>query len=313
MATLILIFLCLVLSAFFSCSEMAFVSCNKLVLRQRVLEGSREALIVDQFHRDPKKFLAFILVGNNLVNVSTVALTTYLLKAWFGLESELLVTLIVAPLLILFGETIPKDYGRQMANHAIYEMAPLLRFVYTCLKPLTSAILVAGDAFFRLLGSYEKKSPFVTKEEFSYLIEESVKQGVLQEHEKRLVDVIMNFRRIRVEQMMNHLAQVPHIEIASKVGDLKHLARETGGSFILVYEELPQIIVGVIYVFDVLFETDDTKPLTAFLRPPLFLSHSVSAEKGFLRLQEKRQSFAVVVDEEREAVGTVTIDNLLAF
>jgi CBS domain containing-hemolysin-like protein len=80
---------------------------------------------------------------------------------------------------------------------------------------------------------------------------------------------------------------------------------------VLVYEEIPSIIVGMIYVFDLLFEEDEKKGLKNYLRAPIFLPRSTSNEKAFLTLQEKRQSFALVTDMKREVIGAVPIERLL--
>lgn len=307
-----LIVLCFALSAFFSGSEMAFVSCNKLRLKRLVSEKKKDALLVDEFHKHPKNFLASLLFGNNLVNVTVTALTAYVFKSHLGIENEFLVTLVVAPVLIIFAETVPKDYARLKADEIIYQWAPLMNVFYRLSQPFSRLVLFLTDTLLKLFGNYEKKSPFVTKEEFHYLINESVRQGVVKEHEKRLVETILNFERIRVEEVMIPLNRVSQVEINKKVGDLKEIARRTSASFVLVYEEIPSIIVGVIYVFDTLFETNENQPLTHFLRPPLFISKDDSAEKAFLKLQENHQSFAVVLNEFREEIGVVSIDNLLA-
>ncbi len=307
-----LIALCFVLSAFFSGSEMAFVSCNKLRLKRYVSEKKKGADMIEHFHRHPKDLLASLLVGNNLANVTVTALTAYLFQQHLGTDNEFLVTLTVAPLLIIFAETIPKDYGRQKADEIVYQLAPVMAFFVRLFRPFVRGILFITDALLKALGSSEKKSPFVTKEEFHYLINESVRQGVISEHEKRMVDTILNFEKIRVEEVMTALDRAAQLELGKKVGDLKALARKTGAPFVLVYEEIPSIIVGVIYVFDTLFETDDNRSLTSFLRAPLFVPKDTSAEKAFLKLQQSHQSFAVVVDEDQEAVGVVGIDNLLS-
>lgn len=308
-----LIACCFLLSIFFSMAEMAFVSANRLKLRKLVREKKKEALIVQGFHRNPKQFLASVLIGNNLVNISFVVMVTYLFEKYLNVENQWLVTLVTAPFLIIFAETAPKDYGRQQANHVIYQIARPLQFVCRLFSPVTASILWLGDILLKIFRSYEKKSPFVTKEEFAFVIEESAKHGVITNEEKRLVGIILNFERIRVEEMMVPLREVPHIDITKNVWELKDIARRSKKPFVLVYEEIPSIIVGTIYIFDVLFERNENRPLGAFLKPPLFVFKDESAEKTFLKLQQNHQSFAVVLDENREAIGTVSIDDLLAF
>jgi len=313
MSVILIIGVCFFLSALFSAAEMAFVSSNKLKLRELLKEKKKEAFIVQGFYRNPRNFLAVVLICNNLVNISIVALATYLVKEFFRIENEWVITLGVAPALIIFAETVPKAYGRQRANQLIYQIAPGLNFFYRLLSPVSRFFLGFGDFLLKWVGGSEKKTPFVTKEEFTYVIEESTRQGVISDEERRLVEIILNFERIRVGEVMTPLRDVPHIEITKNVWDLKDLARKSHKPFILVYEEIPSIIVGAIYVFDILFERNESRSLTAFLKAPLFVFEDFSAEKTFLKLQQNHQSFAVVLDENREAVGVVCIDDLLTF
>jgi len=308
-----LLICCFSLSIFFSAAEMAFVSSSTLRLRKLLREKNAQALIVQGFHRHSRDFLASVLIGNNLVNISFVVIVTYLMRDYFGLENEWIVTLVTAPLLIIFAETVPKAYGRQKANQLIYKIAHPLRFFYRLFRPLTRSILWSSDIVLKAFGGYEKKSPFVTKEEFAFVIEESAKNGVITDEEKRIVGIILNSERTRVEELMVPLHEVPHIDLTGNVWELKNLARKSRKSFALVYEEIPQIIVGTIYMFDVLFERNENRPLASFLKPPLFVFKDESAEKTFLKLQQNHQSFAVVLDENREAIGVVSIDDLLAF
>ena len=172
-------------------------------------------------------------------------------------------------------------------------------------------ILKGVDFVLRNFKSKPRQSIFVNEEEFRSLIEESTKSGVVAPHEKRLIDTILDFERIHVESVMIPVSKVSNVSITGKVGEVKEIARRTQARMILVYEEIPSLIVGMIYVFDLLFEENDKQGLKNYLRSPIFLPRNTSIEKAFLTLQEKRQSFAVVTDMRREVVGVVPIERLL--
>ena len=101
-------------------------------------------------------------------------------------------------------------------------------------------------------------------------------------------------------------------EFRQRVLERYRKAHQTGSRIILVYEEIPTLVIGMIYVFDLLFDEDESKGLAEFLRSPIFLSRETSLEKAFLTLQERRQSFALVTDARREVVGVVEIEKLAA-
>ncbi len=311
MSLIFFFFLCVALSAFFSGSEMAFVSANKLKLREAADQGDAAAKKTIRLQESPQHFLTVILIGNNLVNVAAASIVGYLLNVYFGLESEWLVTAIVAPLVIIFGETLPKNYCRIRSQNFLSKYGGTLEFLVKIMRPLVLVVLKAID--FVLGPSSLEKSPniFVSEKEFRLMIEESTHSGVIERHEKRLIDTILDFERIQVESVMTPVEKVPKIEISETLTQAKGIARETHSRMMLVYEEVEDIIVGMVYVFDLLFEAEEMRGLKKYLRSPLFISRTTSLEKAFLTLQEKRQSFAAVTNVEGEVVGVVAIEKLV--
>ena len=311
--TLLLLFVgSLILSAFFSASEMAFVSANRIQLREAADSGNRSAQRIVPLLERPHHFLTTLLIGNNIVNITATAILTYALKKGFDLESGWLVTAIMAPLLIVFGEMVPKDYGRLRSQNFLLSFAGLLNLLSYIFKIPVWLTLRAVDSLLGSIGSEEQKSIFVDEAEFRSLIEESTKTGILEHHEKQLIDTILDFERILVDSVMIPVDKVPKVNITSSVKTVKDLARRTKTRMVLVYEEIPTLVVGMIYVFDLLFEKHETQLLKKFLRSPIFLPQQTSIEKAFLTLQNKRQSFAVVMDANAEVIGVVPIERLLA-
>lgn len=313
MIVLILLFVvCLVLSAFFSASEMAFTSTNKLKLRELADKGNKPAQGIMRLYDYPQRFLTAILINNNLANLTATAVLTVALQNYFGIANEWVVTAILAPVLIVFGEMVPKDYGRLQSREFLLRHSTLLGILSRLFHYPILAVLKAVDLFLGPLGAATHKSIFVDEEEFHLLIDESAKSGVVSLHEKQLIDTILNFERIHVESAMIAVDKIPKVPLIGRVGDVKEIARRTGSKMVLVYEEIPTLIVGMLYVFDLLFEERDDQNLKNYLRSPIFLSRTTSIEKAFLTLQQKRQSFAVVTDDDGEVIGAVPIERLLA-
>ena len=127
-----------------------------------------------------------------------------------------------------------------------------------------------------------------------------------------MVERILDFERIPVERVLTPVASVPQIELSQTVGEAKEKVRLTGSKILLVYEEIPSIVIGMIYVFDLLFVADEKMGLAKFLRSPILLPKQTPLEKAFLTLQAKRQSFALVTDPRREVSGIINIENLIA-
>ena len=199
-------------------------------------------------------------------------------------------------------------HGQQLLLRHANTMSLFSKLFYT-----PSSFLLRGiDAVLNAFGIDRTKNIFVSEKEFRMLIEESTHTGVVERHEKQLIDMILDFERIRLESVLTPLEHAAKLPIQATVKDVKAVARQTKTPMILVYEEIPSLIVGMIYVFDLLFEENEQQGLKPYLRSPVFLSKETSLEKAFLTLQQKRQSYAVVTDQAREVLGVVPIERLLA-
>ena len=303
----------LAFSAFFSAVEMAFVSSDRVNIREKADSGDRNARRVTRFYQDPHNFLTTILIGNNFANVLGTAILTYMMSEYFGIANEWVVTAIMAPLLLVFSEITPKEYSRAHSNQVLTGSALILEGITKLLSFFTKILMHGVDFFLKPLGGLEKRSIFVSEQEFRYLVEESLKTGVVGQHEKKIIDTILDFERMRVHAVMTPVDQAPKVELHASIKDVKAIARETGATMLLVYEEIPSIVVGMIYVFDLLFEEDESCGLRSFLRSPVFIRETTSCETAFFTLQQRRQSYAVVVDAQQEVIGAVPIERLLVF
>lgn len=305
--------LALVASTFFSGVEMAFVSGNKLKLRELADGGNRRAGFIMKLHQKQNYFLTAILIGNNVANVAAVSILTYFFQERFGGSSEWLVTVIMAPILIVFAEMAPKDYGRLRAIPFLLSQVFWLKWFYRILYLPIAVFFKIMNLILPSLQKREQRGMFVNEDEFRSLIEESTRKGIVGKQEERLIRTILDFERLQVQAVMIPVAKVPMADIHHKVEDVKRIARETHSKMVLVYEEIPSIVVGMVYVFDILWEENNAKGLHDFLRSPIFISESAPIEKAFLLLQQKRQSYAVVTNPAGNIKGVVPIDRLLMF
>ncbi len=311
MIALIFVFIVmLILSAYLSGAEMAFVSANKLKFREQADKGDAACKTIVKILEQPQIFLTTILISNNVCNIVATVIVTYVLDIRFGITNEWLIAGIMAPMLIVFCEMAPKDYGRLRAEQFLRGQAGILLMIETVFYWPSRLVMNFVNLFTGAsIGSH--KSIFVDEQEFRMLIEETTRSGVLGEHEKELVDTILDFERIRIDTVMIPLEKLAKIPFTGTVREIKDIARRTKSRMVLVYEEIPAIVVGMVYVFDVLFEEDESQGLKKFLRSPIFLQRNISIEKAFLSLQEKRQSYAVVTDATGDVIGAVPIERLV--
>ena len=314
MITLVLIIIvAFILLGFFAGSEMAYLSFNRLKLRHLADEGNRAAQIIMRFHKHPNRFLTNILIGTNLMHVTVTGLVTYILEKQFQVTQEWPIVLILSLVIVIFAETIPKDWFRHKADDFIYRFAYILDFIDRLLSGISFILISLTDFLINTSTSTVKRSPYVTREEFRYVIEESAKKGVLLANEQQLINTILNLSSLRVEELMIPVAKFPKVSLTDRIRDVKEVARKTKTQAVLVYEEIPSLIVGIIYVFDILFEENEDQILSRYLKAPLFMTHDTTAEKGIFILQSRHASFGAVINADREVIGVVGIENLLQF
>lgn len=308
---ILLIGLSFILFGFFAGSEMAYLSCNKLKLRHLADQGDRRAQSVMRFYKNPKQFLTTVLVGTNIMHVTIAALVVYLLERHFHISNNWTITIILALFIIIFAETIPKDWFRHKADEFIYRFAAVLGFLDRLLSGFSRILTMLTDFLLNITTRQLSRNPFVTREEFRYVIEESTKGGVLLEHEKQMINSILNLSSRTVEEVMTPLSRFAKVSLLSTIGEVKSTARKNKSDAFLVYEEIPSLVVGLIYVFDVLFEDNDNAYLSKYLRSPLFIPHDTSLEKALVLLQAKRVTYAAIINPDREVIGVVSVENLI--
>ncbi|MDD5671385.1 MAG: CNNM domain-containing protein, partial [Candidatus Omnitrophica bacterium] len=228
MITLAVLFVvCLVLSAFFSGAEMAFVSTSPFKLREMAEAGNRRAMKMVALREQPQSFLTAVLIGNNIVNAGATSIAAYIFQVYLGIPNEWLVTAVMAPILIIFGEMLPKDYGRLQQHHILLKFAGSLSLMTWLFRIPSFLIHKTIGALFGNLGNLRGKSIFVSEKEFRMLIEEGAQAGVLEHHEKQLIDRILDFEKLHVQSVMTPIDQVASVSITGTIRDVKDIARKT--------------------------------------------------------------------------------------
>lgn len=322
---LALILITLVLSAFFSSSEMAFVAANRLRVEMRAREHSFAGPIASFFVANPSTMLTTTLVGNNLslVIYSTAAAyyldpsLEHLFAEVFGLEQTLtgilvLVTqtTIASVIVLVFGEIIPKSYAREMPNRAVFFLAFPLKIAQVLLLPFTAVAYAASKGLMKLFGTPQSDFPMLLRRDFELLIEEGVDRGALQldEDEQTLLTNMFAMDSMKVRESMIPRTEVEAIEDTSSVEDARKKFIETGFSKLPVYHENIDDIVGVAFAQD-LFR--NPKSLSEMLREPAFVPESRPSKELLRELLNRNQSVAIVIDEYGGMAGLITLEDLL--
>ena len=327
---MVAVLVCLVLSAFYSGSETALVSVNKIRINQLVESKDAKANIVHRLVESPDRMLALTLVGTNLANILIAQfgdrLTEKILPTNAANLQEPIAILWVTTLLLIFGEILPKTIFRVKADSLALRYAYPLRFSELVLAPLIYLVQTLTKVIIRLIDrGTSATSPDAQREELRLLATMGERSGNLDTDQRRMIHSLLNLQNRTVAQVMVPLVDIVAIEKNTRCEDFLQIAADSGFSRIPVYEEQIYNIVGIVNLLDVIYddvesetvsssnEKSDTLPETVepFIRTVLHVPESKNINALLKEIQHTRHTMVFAVDEYGGTVGLVTVEDLV--
>ncbi len=306
-----LVFVGLLGSAFFSGAEIAVISCSRLKMRHLAREGDRAAMAVERILDDLRRMVTTTLIGTNFCNVATAAAATGFFITIMPGHEALVSTLVVTPVILVFGEILPKTIFRQYADGICLRIAPVLTLMRLILHPLVWIADTSLSTLLRLLGSRDpSRDPTLTRDELLRLMIEGEQKGVLRSEGRQMIHRAFRFSGMLVEDIMVPLVEVSAVEEHILLDEV--LSRMTGHGYsrIPVYRDRIDNIVGSLFVFDLLGITDE-KTVGDIMHPAYYVPETKRLEQLILEMKESRTHQAIVVDEFGGATGLVTLEDAL--
>ncbi|MFQ5658513.1 MAG: hemolysin family protein [Candidatus Methylomirabilales bacterium] len=301
----------LLLEAFFSGSEMALISCDRIKIRHQAQAGLKGAQVAQRLLERPDRFLATTLVGTNLCVVTNSAAAALLCVLLLGEGQEYYATLLLAPLVVLLGEMVPKAYFRHHADRLAPMLSLPLQFCLRLFAPLRYIIQrVSALLLTPLRISPTDRDPYITREELKFLVQEGNHQADLDTQERRMIHKIFHFGETTVQQAMIPLIEVVALPHGATVADAIAVVSEHHFSRIPIYEERIDQMIGIVHAFDLLSE-DPQAPIRPLIRPAFYVPETKLVDDLLEEMQRGRVLMAFVVDEYGGVVGIVTVEDLL--
>jgi gliding motility-associated protein GldE len=302
----------LVLSGFFSGSETALLSLNKLRLRKLVDEGHKNATVLEALLKHPNKMLAAILVGNNLVNVAIAAIMTSLAIDLFGSTGVGVATGVATLLILVFGEIFPKSFATKNAERLSLWVARPIQITVILFSPIVKVFSVFTDIILKMTGG-EKRYPFVSEEELKLLMDLGAEEGVIEEEEKEMIRGVFEFSDTMVREIMTQRTDMNRVDVNKSFSEVIDFVIETGHSRIPVYDKTIDNIIGILYAKDLLMAKSDKKKfdLKKSVRPAYFVPETKNLDDLFREMRTKKVQIAIVLDEYGGTAGLVTLEDLL--
>ena len=317
---LVLFFVCLLFSAFFSSSETAFISLQRLRLKHLARTehaDSDAAKEVATIAEKPERFLATVLVGNNLVNTAAAALVTILVASVLTEGQAVLVTTIgVTIVLLIFGEVFPKIVGTRYGMRLAMLYATPIKLLLWVLSPIAAIFVWIGDKLARLVGASPVPNLLTSEAEIRTAVSVGVEEGTLEESEADMVEAVFRFGDRRVSEVMTPRPSVTWVEKGTTIREFLAIYAQTPHSRFPVYEDIRDKVVGVLWIKDLLMaqakgSCREDSPIDELLRPVHFVPENKLVAELFAELQKSGDHLAIVADEFGGVAGMVTVEKLL--
>ena len=332
--SIVLLFLLILVNAFFAMSEMAIVSLNDNMIDKLAEEGHKKAKKIKKLTENPSNFLSTIQIGVTLAGflTSASASTTFaqmLTNAVLSINGDfvkfqsvisgvsvVVITVIMSYFSLVLGELAPKRMAMQKPEEIAYKIVDIVLIVKKVCKPFVKVLSFSTNIVVRLFGfdpNADEES--VTEEEIRMMVDVGQEKGVIEDHQKEMINNIFEFDDIDVTEIMTHRTDMIAVEDTDTLEDVVKLSIEHGYSRIPVFHEDQDNIIGIIYIKDLLQYVSKalpkTKSPTDIMRPAHYVPFSKNCGELFTELTEKRVQMAVVVDEYGGTAGIVTVEDLV--
>ena len=331
---LIVLFILILVNAFFAMSEIAVISLNESKLRKMAEEGHKKAQKVLRLTADSSAFLSTIQIGITLAGFLTSASAAdnfseplaATLAGWFHVTdgaalsflsaaSLVVVTIIISYFSLVLGELVPKRIAMQRAEAVSFRVVGILLGVKAVMRPFIWFLSVSTNLVGRLFGLTPGSSQeAVTEEEIRLMVDAGEETGVIEESQKDMINNIFEFDDIDASDVMTHRTDMEAVEINDSIEDVLTVAINDGFSRIPVYEEDLDNIKGILYVKDLLpyvGKAANQVTLKELMRPATYVPESKKCGDLFSEMTEKHLQMVIVSDEYGGTAGLVTIEDLL--
>ncbi len=311
---LITLIILVIFSGFFSATETAYTSANRIKLRALAQNGNRRAEKVLQLAEENyDKLISTILIGNNIVNIVAATISTLFFAIIIKdstIDSSVVSTVVMTVAVLVFGEITPKFIAKTYPEKIASAFYPLIIFFYYLLYPLNFIFgcwkwLIAK--VFRL-----KDTSVVTEEEIMTIVEEAEEDGTLKEEETKLIRSVIEFDDLEVSDILVPRVNIVAVEVNSSMEKIKEIFSKEGYSRLPVYKDSIDTIIGTIHEKD--FFTaylSDKKDINGILQNAFYTTEHAKISALLKVLQKKKVHIAVVLDEYGGTLGIITMEDIL--
>lgn len=307
---IIVIVILILFSAYFSATETAFTSVNKIRLKNMAGDGDKKAENVLKLSEKYDKLLTTILVGNNIVNIAMTSVATVLCIGLFGAYGATIATVVITIVVLIFGEITPKNIAKEKPEGFSKFSAPILKFFMTLLTPINFIFTLWKQFIAKVFKLGDDEA--ITGDEILTMVEEAEEGGGIEKMHSELIQNAIEFYELTAEEVMTPRPEMEAIDTDCSKEELAEIFKSTGYSRLPVYEEDIDKIIGVINQKDFHNHIVGTnKNIVDYVTPVVFVSTVIKISDLLKKMQQVKTHMAIVIDEYGGTEGLVTMEDII--
>ena len=330
LSQIVILFILIMLNAFFAASEMAFVSLNDAKIEKQAKEGNKKAKQIEKMLKTPSKFLATIQIGITLAGFLSSAFASDAfadklapalnnlmpmldITVWRSI-SIVIITIILSFFTLVFGELVPKRLAMKNYEKIAFKTIGIIKAISVITSPFVKFLTISTNAISKIFGVNENDEESVTEEEIKMMVDQGKEKGTIKEEEKELINNVFEFNDITVSEIMTHRKDIFAVDINITNDELmQELSKEEYRySRIPVYDETIDEIKGIIYVKDILKNINKKSfKVKNIVNEAYFISQNRLINEIFKELQKNKKQIAIILDEYGGTAGLITMEDIL--
>jgi CBS domain containing-hemolysin-like protein len=301
----------LVLSAFFSATETAFTSLNRIKIKNLSENGNKKAARVLSLSDRYDKLLSTILIGNNIVNIANTAVATIFFVALYGSQyGATISTVVMTVVVLIFGEVSPKSLAKEDAENFAMFAAPFISFLMVVFTPLNAFFTGLKKVLFRFVKHGSDRS--ITEDELLTMVEEAETEGSIHEDQSELIQNAIEFNELEACDVITPRVDIKAISIDMTEDEVADIFLDTGFSRLPVYEDDLDKILGVLNQKDFHnYIYHKSKSISDFIKPVVYAPETMKASVLLKKMQKSKCQITVVVDEYGGTTGLVAMEDII--
>ena len=309
----ILLVILIALSAFFSASETAYTTVNKIRLQNYVDAGSKKAKTALFIAENYDRTLTTILIGNNIVNIGASSIATLLFVKLFGPSGAAISTAVMTILILIFGEVLPKSFAKESSEKFALAFSRPLRILMTVFWPVVFLFIRLKKVAKHISPIKEEETPTVTEQELKFIVESIEDEGVLEKQESELVQHALEFDEKTVQEVLTPRVDMTTLDIEDDLQTNIGLVLTERFSRIPVCRGTSDRIIGILHTKDLLeaLVRGDAIDLASMVQPAFFVYKTKKLSSLLADFKRNKTHVAIVTDDYGGTVGMVTMEDLL--